>query len=48
MAKAMYQKTLKPMSKPSKKPSIPVSFVEGTKLTPVKKPKSLTPLPKKK
>lgn len=48
MAKGMYEKNMKPIAKPSKKPSIAVSFVEGTKLSSIKKPKSLTPMPKKK
>ena len=46
MAKVKYQKTLKPAAKPKSK-GIPVSFVEGSKPSKVKKPKSLTPLKKK-
>ena len=46
MAKAKYQKTLKPVSKP-KSNGVEVSFVEGKKQSNVKKPKSLTPLKKK-
>lgn len=48
MPKALYEKTLKTSAKPAKKPTNEQSYVQGTRQTPVKKPKSLTPMPKKK
>lgn len=48
MPKAKYEKSIRVSDKPSKKPSVEASYVQGTKQTPVKKPKSLTPMPKKK
>lgn len=48
MPKALYEKSIRITTKPPKKMGPQVSFVEGAKQTAVKKPKSLTPLAKKK
>lgn len=48
MAKGVYEKSIRISKKPAKKPTDMESYVSGTRQTPTKKPKSLTPLPKKK
>lgn len=47
MPKALYEKSLRITAKPAKKQGPLTSFVEGSKQSPVKKPKSLTPGTKK-
>lgn len=47
MAKGVYEKSIRISAKPAKKSSTEVSFVEGAKQTKVPKPKSLTPMGKK-
>ncbi len=48
MPKALYEKSIKTSVKPAKKPTAEASYVQGTRQSPVKTPKSLTPAPKKK
>lgn len=48
MAKGVYEKSIKITAKPAKKVGILPSYSDGQKQSVVKKPKSLTPQPKKK
>ena len=48
MPKGQYQKTIKVSAKPPKPVGILASYSTGQKQSAVKKPKSLTPSPKKK
>lgn len=48
MVKALNEKSLRITAKPAKKVGILASYSDGQKQSAVKKPKSLTPQPKKK